>query len=176
MSLFLLKIPSGAEKPKPVIKHFFGQNMKTIASKDSPQNLETLKHLIAMGFNDPLNNGTPFRQLVLVEEVIKDPHERITAVLCKAYFFREDEKCLVIEVGKKNSLGQWELKDKGEIQGIYERHKYIPSRWTTIDFAVQQIKLRGKANTILFYDELSVKKNMIMNRLIANYFLNPNVP
>lgn len=127
-----------------------------------------------MGFNDQLSNGTPFMQIVLVEEVVRDANQRVTSVLCKAYFFRADEKCLILEVGKKNSAGQWELKEKSEIQGIYERYKYIPSRFTSIDFAVQQIKLRGKANTVLFYDELSVKKNAIMSRLIANYFLNPN--
>jgi hypothetical protein len=103
----------------------------------------------------------------------------VSVVLCKAYFFREDDKALVLEVGRKNSIGEWILKDKQEIEMNFQRFKLVPSRWASIDFAISQIKLRGKANTILFYDENSLKKdlsrkNPMLFAFITKYFLNPN--
>ena len=69
------------------------------------ENMENLKAILNMAFNDPTNPKNSYRHIVFAEETVRDDHDRVSAVLCKAYFFREDDKALVLEVGRKNSIG-----------------------------------------------------------------------
>jgi hypothetical protein len=176
MKQYNLKIGSTGQ-PGLSIKKFVGLNMSGLFV--TKENMENLKAILNMVFNDPTNPKNSYRHIVFAEETVRDDHDRVSVVLCKAYFFREDDKALVLEVGRKNSIGEWILKDKQEIEMNFQRFKLVPSRWASIDFAISQIKLRGKANTILFYDENSLKKdlsrkNPMLFAFITKYFLNPN--
>jgi hypothetical protein len=132
--------------------------------------------LISLAFTDPSNLKEPFRQIILVEEIVKDQFDRVKDKICKTYLFREQDKCMILEIGKKNSIGIFEIRPHVELTMLYQRAKLMPAKWNSIDFGIQQIKLRGKQNAFIFYDEFSFGKNAQMDNLIKKYFLNPNIP
>lgn len=178
MAQLQLKVKAGNDQKERALdaKSWFGTNLGP--HLHTRENFINLMSLVTLGFKDELNLARPFNQIILVEQINRDQYDRIKETVCKAYFFREekyrDEKsCMIIEIGKKDGVGSLVLYSQIKLKELYNRAKSNQAIWNTSLYCVDEIRLRGKQNSAIFYDRFAKIGSQSVANLVK-YFLNDN--